>query len=458
MEEIKPRIRSIVLSKGRTTSETEFRKEYYDLLGENFDDVLRRYKMSFYEFMQKIPDICQVRMKRNECFISYVSSKETQHMDNLTILKKKACKTPKVSPSYSPFKYKNSYNNIKVSYDQKTKYREVSIGTSYLGKKSKKFYESLPLPPHLSKPTIVFKQEDIKKSKTVESNDIEAETIHNFRHLSLSTTTTSKFPSQSLQNKSQNVSETNNLLNDREASNASSRCQNSTDLSAQQFKNTFLNMHALKTETYRNYITGLFSIPCPKMMQIPGHNFFEIEVVEFTPSLFMFTHNHDQMSAIVMMNEMNIHYNNLGDSKELMVLAVNKGMSVAVADEGKWWRAEVLDVEEGEAILDFVDLGVRKIVNLKFLRYLERGFATVTRKSCRGSLFGVTPNNKGLQFRLKTKHRKMKATIKGHHNNIYQLSIVDNLTNRITIEEYLISQGSAVRIPGIDHSMSAILI
>lgn len=89
--QLKAQIRAILLALGRGTTEREFRKEYYEIEGKSFNEVLR--ELGFFSaeaFLLKIPDVCRVtRNFEGELFIQRVSCEDTAHMDHLTIVKKK---------------------------------------------------------------------------------------------------------------------------------------------------------------------------------------------------------------------------------------------------------------------------------------------------------------------------------------------------------------------------------
>ena len=89
LEELKPLVRSIILSLGRRATEAEFRREYYNVEGESFNIVLDKFKMSFYDFMKKLPDCCDIWKSGCDLFIERVSNTKSSHMDNLTIEKKR---------------------------------------------------------------------------------------------------------------------------------------------------------------------------------------------------------------------------------------------------------------------------------------------------------------------------------------------------------------------------------
>ena len=95
LNEIKPLIRGILLSLGRQTTEKEFRREYFSSEEESFNVVLKRFGLRFFEFMRQLPDVCRVTRIGEDVWITRVSTEESSHMDNLTIVKKK--KKPKMN-------------------------------------------------------------------------------------------------------------------------------------------------------------------------------------------------------------------------------------------------------------------------------------------------------------------------------------------------------------------------
>lgn len=141
-------------------------------------------------------------------------------------------------------------------------------------------------------------------------------------------------------------------------------------------------------------------------------------------------------------------------------------MPVAVFDDGKWHRAEILCICGPDAFLHFVDFGCRKYVKVDNLRYLEKTFATPSRKACRGSMIGVKPKNYDslwsptaiMKFMSKTKGVKMYAIVKGQDDGFFQLQLVDDVINRTKVSDYLIAEGVADEDTGIDMSMNAILV
>lgn len=93
--EIKPLIRSILLALGRQATEKEFRSEYYNTEGESINSLLSAFKLSLWEFLRQMPDVCRIVQRGQETVVERVSTVESSHMDHLTIRKK-----PKAKPKY----------------------------------------------------------------------------------------------------------------------------------------------------------------------------------------------------------------------------------------------------------------------------------------------------------------------------------------------------------------------
>lgn len=89
--QLKAQIRAILMALGRGATERDFRKEYYEIEGKSFNEVLRELGfLNTASFMSKIPDVVRLSYTfENELFIQRVSSEETAHMDHLTVVKKR---------------------------------------------------------------------------------------------------------------------------------------------------------------------------------------------------------------------------------------------------------------------------------------------------------------------------------------------------------------------------------
>jgi hypothetical protein len=84
---IKAQIRSVLLSLGKTATESEFRKAYYEIEGTSFNEVLRELKINFHDLFLRIPDVGKIVYAYNQVFIQRVSNDATAHMENLTVNK-----------------------------------------------------------------------------------------------------------------------------------------------------------------------------------------------------------------------------------------------------------------------------------------------------------------------------------------------------------------------------------
>lgn len=88
LDEIKPIIRSILLSLGKRATEKEFRSEYFNIEGD-FNTVLGKFQMKFYDFMRMLSDVCRVWPQGEDILIERVSTQESRHMDQLSIDRRK---------------------------------------------------------------------------------------------------------------------------------------------------------------------------------------------------------------------------------------------------------------------------------------------------------------------------------------------------------------------------------
>lgn len=86
---LKPIVRGILLSLGRSATEYEFRKEYFNLEDEPFEEILRKFNMSFFDLMKSLSDVCRVKRIGGQLMIERISSEDSSHLDHLTILKNK---------------------------------------------------------------------------------------------------------------------------------------------------------------------------------------------------------------------------------------------------------------------------------------------------------------------------------------------------------------------------------
>lgn len=123
-------------------------------------------------------------------------------------------------------------------------------------------------------------------------------------------------------------------------------------------------------------------------------------------------------------------YTDHGENPELFVKKPIKNLPVVVFEHDSWHRAVVLCVSGTHVMADFIDSGFTKYLKKTNLRYMKECFATTSRKSCRGILYGVKPKN-GLSwcsdavaaFKTLTKSRKMYAAFKDLDENITSLCL-----------------------------------
>lgn len=154
------------------------------------------------------------------------------------------------------------------------------------------------------------------------------------------------------------------------------------------------------------------------------------------------------------------------DPCELQVQEIAPGLLVAAWDNVKWCRAEVLFVSDFDVLVSFVDYGCKRLVKVDKVRHLEKFFVTPSRKSCKGSLFGVRPIQGAKQwsvqtkesFKAKTMHFKLWGSIKAHKDGVYELSLIDDLRKLTEISKYLIESGLADPVLGAKSTFNAVLV
>lgn len=160
-----------------------------------------------------------------------------------------------------------------------------------------------------------------------------------------------------------------------------------------------------------------------------------------------------------------MYYKSLNESHHLAIQQLLPGMAVAVFNDDKWQRAEVICICGSDAFVLFVDAGYRKYIGKNKLRYLEKTFAMSARKCYKGSLIGVKPSNdeplwsaEAMEFMSKKLKVKLYATVKGLKDGLYQLSLYDDAVKRTKVSDYMISQKFAEEDIHADLSMNAILV
>jgi hypothetical protein len=212
-----------------------------------------------------------------------------------------------------------------------------------------------------------------------------------------------------------------------------------------------------------SYHTEPFPIPEGSAIHIPNQVFFKVEVIDVSsPSRFLFKANFDMLQPLL--NDMDLHYK--ASAEDLMIRGLKQGLPVAVFDEDKWQRAEVLCVSGPDVFLFFVDSGAKKYVKMNSLRYLAKEFTANPRACHKGSLFGVKPKDGASiwsaeatnDFRMKSKEQAMFATVKELEDGVHQLSLVTNLVSQIRMNDYLVKKGFADPDENVDGSKNLILV
>ena len=152
-------------------------------------------------------------------------------------------------------------------------------------------------------------------------------------------------------------------------------------------------------------------------------------------------------------------------SKHLSVEKPACGMSVATFNDGIWQRAEILMICPTLVLIRFVDTMKLEYVNQKNLRYLERTFAELPRKSCQGMIAGIEPmfDNKSFsseaenEFKSIVKDSKMFAVINGVENEVFKVSLFKDAM-RLNVSNILIMKKLVDKAAIADLTMNAILI
>lgn len=164
------------------------------------------------------------------------------------------------------------------------------------------------------------------------------------------------------------------------------------------------------------------------------------------------------------------HYVNLLDPPDLQIQELTPGMVVAakLKDKDFWYRAEVVFINkfDQDVLVSLVDYGIMKLVNVNRLRRLEKLFTQQSRKSCRGSLFGIKPAGGAAEWsieaieacRAKLWSTKRYGTIKAQKNGVYELLLIDNLRQHNSLIDYLIERDLADADPDAKPSLNAVLV
>lgn len=159
------------------------------------------------------------------------------------------------------------------------------------------------------------------------------------------------------------------------------------------------------------------------------------------------------------------HYNDRNINSMLKIPKVVKGMSVACPAYNLWHRAEVLKIIDFDALVYFVDTGSTSYVNVTKLRYLENSFGSMSRKCCKGSLFGVKPKNDALwqagaimDFMERVNKSQVYATVRAISEQVYELVLTSDLKDYTLISGFLVLNKYAECVAGLDHSINQVLV
>jgi hypothetical protein len=163
-----------------------------------------------------------------------------------------------------------------------------------------------------------------------------------------------------------------------------------------------------------------------------------------------------------------VHYNSVRDCKQLFVSRAIPGLTVAALSDLVWYRAEILYFNGKDVFANLVDFGIRKFIPLTNIRYLEKIYASPSRKACKGGLFGVKPKNgevmwsteATMNFMRATKGLKMYAIVKAYQEGIYQIELVGDRRKQSSIATEMVLKGFADVDDSGDSSkyMNAILV
>ncbi|CRL07097.1 CLUMA_CG020096, isoform A, partial [Clunio marinus] len=200
-----------------------------------------------------------------------------------------------------------------------------------------------------------------------------------------------------------------------------------------------------------DYITDFTKIPQPLVKKLNYSLLISIclTVID-SPSSFVFQLNSKEYQN--MMTEMNIHYNNMKNDKELHIMKVLPEMFAAAIIDGTWYRVEILVVSllKETVMARLVDIGITKSVEIKDLRHLHKKFSTSSQKSCKGSMFRVKPKHGSVWtsqaisfFREKIKSKTVFALINNYDGSIFELTLVDDVKEGSVITDVLVKSGYA---------------
>jgi len=197
-------------------------------------------------------------------------------------------------------------------------------------------------------------------------------------------------------------------------------------------------------------------VALPQIKQIKGKMFFTVKLLGIlSPSEFMFLYGREELEQLE--DDMNDFYETHG-GVSLNEGTLKKGMIVAALRGEGWRRGEVICCSNSEeAWISFIDYGGnKKYIAMENLRQLEEPFALLSRKCCKGSLFGVKPANgarlwstRALTDFMGLVHgKKLYATVKKQIGDVFSLALVDDISKVDRVHENLVAGKQAE----LDHS------
>lgn len=123
------------------------------------------------------------------------------------------------------------------------------------------------------------------------------------------------------------------------------------------------------------------------------------------------------------------------------------GKTVALLDGNHWYRVEIVCINDDDVYVYYIDYGKKRQVKMTdSFCYLTEKFAAPTRKACKGCLHGVKPfdafwsTSAIMEFMAKTKGQKILATVKAVVDDTYELSLIYNGLQNLTVEDYLVDR------------------
>lgn len=165
-------------------------------------------------------------------------------------------------------------------------------------------------------------------------------------------------------------------------------------------KSEYPMLSTSKTATdLTDYAVDVLRIPSSRLVVVDQGKPRKIRMLQVTsPTKFTFQFNLEMLDKI--MSEMQEHYSEIRN--DLKIANVLPGMSVAANIEDRWFRAEVLYVDDSNVCVKLIDFNEVKHVKAEFLRYLKNSFCRASKMSAIGSLFNVKPKDNQSSFDVKS--------------------------------------------------------